>query len=585
MTLGIRGSIVPLTAQRRLGEATDTLSSTRERLSSGSRINRAADDAAGLSVASSLQFNSRISTQAIRNIDDAISLLNVAEGSVTQLSNISLRQQELAQQAATGTYGNAQRKALDAEANALSEEYIRIIESTKYNGRSIFRDQSLTSSRVQAGYGQEGGVAIDLGKGLARPTGNGSFTQVATLSTLVNSVQVAAGDVNRDGHQDVVALSEFFRTMQVFVGDGTGAFTQSGTYDLGVSTGLSLVDLNGDGVLDALGGSSSNSTVRIMLGNSDGSFKAAVSYAITGVSVRPNTHDVNGDGVLDIVAPNYSAGSLGVLLGNSDGTFRAATDCTTVWQPHEVAFGDINEDGAVDLAVACEGGDQLQVMLGNGDGSFKARTLLQMLNVYNVNLVDINNDDHLDLISDGGGFGVRFGNGDGTFKSAVWYPQAQRSEMIAHDVTGDGYTDLMFGTGTLGVSLFIGNSDGSFQAEITSSAFGDVRDIAIADFNEDGVSDVAFGPWGTSIGVSLQNTTTTSTLSLLPSPIDLRSREGAVAALDTIQENLNRVQMELGNMGAIRSRLATAQANLWTQRENTVAAHSRIADADRKRRR
>lgn len=275
--VSIRGNIASLQAQRRLSGATDVLSSARERLASGTRINRASDDAAGLSVASSLQINSRVFTQALRNIDDAVSLLNVAEGSVQQLAAITLRQNELAQQAANGSYHTAQRQALHAEANALRDEYSRILSSTQFNGLSLFNEGSATSCRIQAGFGLEAGLTVDLGKGLARPIGDGSFTQVATLSTVVNSVNLDAGDVNGDGHNDIVAISAFNRTVQVFLGNGTGSFRAAQTFGGGGNGGASLVDLNQDGNLDLLSGSTSDSAVRVALGNGNGSFKAVTS--------------------------------------------------------------------------------------------------------------------------------------------------------------------------------------------------------------------------------------------------------------------------------------------------------------------
>ena len=89
MPITIGSNIASLGAQRQLGKVNESLSSTFEKLSSGLRINKASDDAAGLAIASSLQTNVRVFTHAVRNVNDGVSALNIAEGSLTQLSNIA----------------------------------------------------------------------------------------------------------------------------------------------------------------------------------------------------------------------------------------------------------------------------------------------------------------------------------------------------------------------------------------------------------------------------------------------------------------------------------------------------------------
>jgi len=138
MPITIGSNIESLRAQRQLSKASTELGSVFERLSSGMRINKASDDAAGLSIATSLNSDRRVFTQGIRNFNDGISLLNVADSAVDSLSNIVLRLKELAEQSANGTYSHTQRKALDKEAQSLSKEYLRVAQSTKFNGLNLF---------------------------------------------------------------------------------------------------------------------------------------------------------------------------------------------------------------------------------------------------------------------------------------------------------------------------------------------------------------------------------------------------------------------------------------------------------------
>ena len=137
MTIRLGSNISSLTAQRKLADGTAALSKTFERLSSGQRINRASDDAAGLAIADSLNAASRVYTQGIRNFSDGLSLLSIAEGALQQLQAITIRQIELAEQAANGVYSTKQRQALNDEANALVDEFNRIVESTSFNGLNV----------------------------------------------------------------------------------------------------------------------------------------------------------------------------------------------------------------------------------------------------------------------------------------------------------------------------------------------------------------------------------------------------------------------------------------------------------------
>jgi flagellin len=131
-------NIASLSAQRRLNRSTDAVASISESLSSGQRITSASSDAAGLAVSSSLNLNARVYSQAIRNINDGVSLLNIAEGALQELSSITMRQQELAEQASNGVYSSVQRQALHNEVYALVNEQNRIIASTKFNGLGLF---------------------------------------------------------------------------------------------------------------------------------------------------------------------------------------------------------------------------------------------------------------------------------------------------------------------------------------------------------------------------------------------------------------------------------------------------------------
>lgn len=101
--LSLNSNLSSLNGQRRLANATNQLEDSYKKLSSGLRINKSSDDAAGLAIATSLSSDSRVYTQGIRNLNDGVSLLSIAEGALSELRNVITRIQELATQASNGT--------------------------------------------------------------------------------------------------------------------------------------------------------------------------------------------------------------------------------------------------------------------------------------------------------------------------------------------------------------------------------------------------------------------------------------------------------------------------------------------------
>lgn len=134
MPISINSNLSASRTQRILGNTADNLNRVFEKLSSGQRINRASDDAAGLAIASSLKTNSRIATVAMRNAQDGISSVAVADGALASMSQILGRLAELATQGANGSYSATQRSALQAEFAVLGSEIERIAVTTEFNG-------------------------------------------------------------------------------------------------------------------------------------------------------------------------------------------------------------------------------------------------------------------------------------------------------------------------------------------------------------------------------------------------------------------------------------------------------------------
>jgi len=141
MGLRINTNIMSINAQKNLRLNGATLAQSEERLSSGYRINKSADDAAGLAISENLNGQVRSYAQAGRNAQDGISFIQVAEGGMAEVSNMLIRLRELGVQAASDTVGDQERGFLNVEAQQLKNEIERTSQVTQYNGQSLLNGQ------------------------------------------------------------------------------------------------------------------------------------------------------------------------------------------------------------------------------------------------------------------------------------------------------------------------------------------------------------------------------------------------------------------------------------------------------------
>jgi flagellin len=144
MGLRINTNVASINAQRNLSEVSSRLAGSLEKLSSGKRINRAGDDAAGLATSQSLLANLRGTQQATKNANDGISLVQIAEGGLNETTNILIRLRELAIQGASDSVGDTEKGYLDEEYQQLVSEVDRISRSTRFNGIDLLTGESGT---------------------------------------------------------------------------------------------------------------------------------------------------------------------------------------------------------------------------------------------------------------------------------------------------------------------------------------------------------------------------------------------------------------------------------------------------------
>lgn len=202
MPVRIFNNIPSLTAQRILGVNNDRLALSVERISSGIRINKAADDAAGLAVSEGLRSDIRALRQAVRNASDGISLMNVTEGALNEQSGILIRLRELASQAATGTVGSTERQTIQLEFTALRNELDRITATTEFNGTKLL-DGNLSSAvtnfnnhvLIQIGIDNSANSRLDLNTEINLQAVTSTTMGIDTLSVTAASNALTALDV------------------------------------------------------------------------------------------------------------------------------------------------------------------------------------------------------------------------------------------------------------------------------------------------------------------------------------------------------------------------------------------------------
>ena len=191
MSITIGSNISSLKAQRQLTKSTASLSSTYSKLSSGMRINKASDDAAGLAIADSLKADQKIASVAIRNANDGISSIAIADGALSQVSDVLTRLAELAEQSANGVYSTDQRSALQNEFSALGSEIQRIALTTEFNGVKLLSGGAGITLQVGFDSNANSQIAIRNVTGTLASLGIGDSAGAMTYS--ISGATIEAG--------------------------------------------------------------------------------------------------------------------------------------------------------------------------------------------------------------------------------------------------------------------------------------------------------------------------------------------------------------------------------------------------------
>lgn len=297
MTMVINTNVASLSSQRHLAASRLEMEQAMERLSSGKRINSAMDDAAGLTIAHSLDSKIAGLNQAIRNSNDGIALVNVAEGALEEVSTILTRMKELSTQAINGTYTATDRDAMDLEFQALISEVTRISEQTKFNGVSVIN--STTAISFQIGDTSSDSISVTpqrMGSAYLGITALGATTE----------------PMNDNGDQTYTTdpiTSAITATDQIRIRVGDHTFVQSG------ATGSDEAAIH-DAALDALA-----AQINAKFGAGTATVSAdteTVPGTVDGTATLTIDTDVDGDGT-----ENFTVSGLDIYARSSAGNLSS----------------------------------------------------------------------------------------------------------------------------------------------------------------------------------------------------------------------------------------------------------------------
>lgn len=548
MAMVINSNIMSLNAQRNLMISSGDQNQAMERLSSGKRINSAADDAAGLAISNRMTSQVRGLDQAIRNANDGQSLIQTAEGALGETTNILQRMRELSIQSANGTYDDGNRSTLNAEVQQLISEIDRISETTKFNGLNIL-DGTLGNVDLQAGADAYETISLNIGATDTGTLGSGSGANV-----------IGATNDN----------SDLLADLQTF--DGTETMSING---------IDIGDLSGETVLsealDTINGNISGVTVGTLVEATattagDGIVDQGeyIQFAVTMANAEVQTFQISQTGSLEELAAKVTELSDGLVKAkvNDDGYLNVAIE------------------GADNLAITASGATLADAVgtIANVGTLEAALTLTTDSDVDGVT-IEYNDAAHANVL----GLDTRLEAG-----SVTGYQAQAEADVDAGQVTLNGIelgsydttvdydgnstageeSDLVAWlnsyTQETGVTASLDSSNGVTDALKLSSVDGGDISISYKDGDEAAMETI-FG---------LNETNAAEGAGGSVASIDISTARGAQEAIDTIDAALEQINATRGDLGAVSNRLDFTVNNLSNVSENVAAARSRIEDAD-----
>jgi len=546
MAMVINSNIQSLNAQRHLSNSLQEQNMATERLSSGKRINSAADDAAGLAIANRMTSQVEGLNMAIRNANDGVSLIKTAEGALDESTNILQRMRELSIQSANGIYDDDNRATLNAEVQQLKAELDRISETTSFNGQNIL-DGSLGDIDLQVGEQSNQTISLNIGDMDTKSLGRGSSGDVVGSAwSAADSLQSVTGGAFAINNQAVGSLTTATNTEEALElindrisGVEVSAFVEfeANATAAGAGTGV----IRGDSTFEITVAKQDGSTSEIQIRDTGSIQELADKINQEGGGTVEAT--INDDGKLILSSDVANTITIGES-GTGNAALAAGFDTGSATQNAQLKFDitDPNIDG-VNITAGSAGSQALELNLNTRvDGDITGTTTATHANQLEDKVLAIN--------------GVEIGAATAAGASAT--AAAINKSSAETGVTASVLTD--------GVTLKLDSTSGDeIRIELGSGAANSTN------FTDDDALRAETG---------LNITNASETAGSAVSNIDISTAAGAQKAIDIVDAALEEINATRGDLGAISNRLDHTVKNLSNVSENAAAARSRIQDAD-----
>ena len=338
----------------------------------------------------------------------------------------------------------------------------------------------------------------------------GQFGKATYYKAGQRPYEVITADFNNDGNADLAFADWLSSQLVILLGNGDGTFQKPRFSSLNAAGDLVSGDFNEDGNLDlaVLQFTAGHGTLTLLFGDGKGGFRKGPSYGVGAYPGLMTAADLNGDGHVDVVVadhgPSHGKGDVRVFLGTGKGTLKASGVYKLGGTPVGVAAGDLNGDHFPDLAVTQGLNGAVAVFMNDGTGHFGQPAIYstgELIGDVGVKIADLRNDGKEDLViaAQSQGLVVLLNNGNGTFGNyQVYQPnfggwQPPVACAIA-DFNLDGIFDVACTPQIDDAYVFYGNGDGTFQPGVQiNDAIKNQGGFSIAsgDFNNDGAPDLA----------------------------------------------------------------------------------------------
>lgn len=547
----INHNIGALNTYNKLNSASNAQSKSMEKLSSGLRINRAGDDAAGLAISEKMRAQVRGLDQAARNSQDGISMIQTAEGALNETHDILQRMRELATQAANDTNVGVDRNEIQKEINQLSSEINRVGNTTEFNTQSLLKGDGKSDLKatgiVTAGSLTNGAEAFTT-EAKRTDAVSTDFVDADTLAYTINGQTLTvtfADDATLTNASNVDAASVTANAATINTDSGT-----SGAADQHVA------------IKDAL---------QAMIDNND-TLKG--NYKVTTTTGNKIVIEAVKGGTFEGAAGNISAATIG-----GTGTGAMTNDGTaTVSGSHTAAVAassTIDFDAVVTGTDAAETNENLKNLVGTG---------------FTVNGQQIEFYDANEGAYNGNGIGVAINtalenatNADkaDALAKAVADTVASKIDGVKITSSGDDLVITASVPGDAGESIKY--TDGGTQQEFkaTFQVGANKNQSFTIDINDMRSEALGITAKAGTEGFTASNSVTDGTSSTTKeAALDVSTHESASAAIETINKAIESVSSERSKLGAFQNRLEHTINNLNTSSENLTAAESRIRDVD-----